>query len=129
MNGPHGPFFSTISLPQLSQNSFSGTSSAPGALRSGLAAKFSLVKSQLTCSTKIFLPLPAESSVASTIAATRDLGSATSFENTFSSSTVARTVMGNLSDVVIFFVTAFGSFFQGPKATVTGFVRVKLEHE
>src|SRR5258705_5253845 len=50
INGPQGPFRSTITRPQLSQNSSSATSSAPGALRSGLAAKFSLVKSQLNCS-------------------------------------------------------------------------------
>ena len=47
INGPHGPFRSTITRPQLSQNSSSATSSAPGALRSGFAAKFSFVKSQL----------------------------------------------------------------------------------
>src|SRR3984893_4233087 len=82
INGPHGPFFSTITLPQLSQNSSSGTSSAPGALRSGLAAKFSLVTSPLTCSPITFLPLPAESSTASLIAGTSPLASAISFAKT-----------------------------------------------
>src|SRR6266567_2027981 len=125
MNGPHGPFFSTISLPQLSQNSFSGTSSAPGALRSGLAAKFSFVKSQLTCSTVTFLPARCACSIVAVISFT----SATSFENSTTSSTVALTVIGNCNAFVTFFVTALGSFFQGPAATVTGFDRVKFEQE
>src|SRR5947209_1286087 len=56
INGPHGPFRSTIVRPQLSQASSSGASSTPGALRSGLAEKFSFVKSQLNCSTVTFLP-------------------------------------------------------------------------
>src|ERR1700761_6940998 len=54
MNGPHGPLRSTITRPQLSQNS-SCSSSCPSAVaRSGLAAKFSLVKSQLSASTVTF---------------------------------------------------------------------------
>src|ERR1700730_1202428 len=125
MNGPQGPFFSTITRPQLSQNSSSGTSSAPGALRSGFAAKFSFVKSQLNCSTVIFLPLPAASPIASTIS----LVVATSFEKSTSSSVTALTTIGNLNVVVIFFVTALGSFFHGPAATVIGFNLLKFEHE
>ena len=37
--------------------------------------------------------------------------------------------MGKCSALVIFFVTALGSFFHGPIATVTGFFLVKFEHE
>src|SRR5260370_30387071 len=62
MNGPHGPFRSTITSPQLSQNSSSATSSAPSALTSGFAAQFSSVKSQLKRSAVTFLPAPAPSS-------------------------------------------------------------------
>src|SRR5271168_4250570 len=112
MNGPHGPLRSTITRPQLSQNSSSGTSSAPGALRSGLAAKFSLVKSQLTGSTTIFLPLPCAwlTAVASSFA------SATSLAKSVTSSVTALTSIGNWNASVIFLVTAFESFFQGPAA-------------
>ncbi len=74
MKGPQGPFLSTIRRPQLSQNSSSGASSAPGALRSGLAAKFSLVKSQVTGSAVTFLP-------------TAFCARATAFANSFASAT------------------------------------------
>src|ERR1700760_3419801 len=125
MNGPHGPFRSTITRPQLSQNSSSATSSAPGALRSGFAAKFSLVKSQLTGSTVTFLPR----SAASAIAAAISFGSPTSFAYSVTSSVVAFTIKGNWNAFVTFFVTAFGSFFHGPAAIVNGFALVKLLHE
>src|ERR1700729_1379239 len=117
INGPHGPFRSTITRPQLSQNSCSGTSSAPGALRSGFAAKFSLVKSQLICSTITFLPARCACSIAALIS----FVSSTSFENSVTSSIIALTVIGKVNAVVIFFSTAFESFFHGPAATVTGF--------
>src|SRR3984957_14968467 len=121
MNGPHGPFRSTITRPQLSQNSSSGTSSAPGALRSGLAAKLSLVKSQLTGLTLPFLPLPCPSLTA----AANSFASATSFEKSVTSSVTAFTSIGKLNAVVTFFVTAFASFFHGPAATVIGFALEK----
>src|SRR5271154_3175411 len=117
MNGPQGPLRSTITRPQLSQNSSSGTSSAPGALRSGLAAKFSLVKSQLTGSTTIFLPLPC----ASLTATASSFASATCLTKSVTSSVTALTSIGKLKAVVIFLVTALGSFFHGPAATVIGF--------
>jgi hypothetical protein len=125
MKGPHGPLRNTITRPQLSQNSSSATSSAPGALRSGLAAKFSLVKSQLTGSTVTFFP----ASAASAIAAAISFASPTSFEYSITSSVVAFTTKGNANAFVIFFVTAFGSFFHGPAAIVIGFTFVKLLHE
>src|SRR5947209_20539697 len=125
MNGPQGPLRSTISLPQLSQNSFSGTSSAPGAERSGLAAKFSFVKSQLTCSTVIFLAARCAFSIAADISFT----SFTSCENSVTSSIIPFTVIGNCMSEVIFFTTLFWSFFQGPAGTVIGLVLVKLEQE
>src|ERR1700734_373477 len=90
INGPHGPFRSTITRPQLSQNSSSATSSAPGALRSGFAAKFSLVKSQLNASAVTFLPIV----IASLIAAVSSVASSVSFEYSITSSVVAFTVMG-----------------------------------
>src|SRR5580704_12081542 len=90
INGPHGPFRSTITRPQLSQNSSSATSSAPGALRSGFAAKFSLVKSQLNGSAVTFLPC----SIASLIAEVSSFASSVSFEYSITSSVVAFTVIG-----------------------------------
>src|ERR1700678_4640213 len=90
INGPHGPFRSTITRPQLSQNSSSATSSAPGALKSGLDAKFSLVKSQLKASAVTFLPIV----LASLIAAVNSFTSSVSFEYSITSSVVAFTVMG-----------------------------------
>src|SRR5580658_1608965 len=90
INGPQGPLRSTITRPQLSQNSSSATSSAPGALRSGFAAKFSLVKSQLTGSTVTFLPCSAASRIADVISFT----SSTSFEYSVTSSVVAFTIIG-----------------------------------
>src|ERR1700733_1386903 len=125
MNGPHGPLRSTITRPQLSQNSSSATSSPPGALRSGLAAKFSLVKSQLTGSTVTFFPC----SAASAIAAAISFASPTSFEYSITSSVVDFTINGNAKAFVTFFVTAFESFFQGPAAIVIGFTFVKLLQE
>src|SRR6201996_1576380 len=90
INGPHGPFRSTITRPQLSQNSSSATSSAPGALRSGLAAKFSFVKSQENGSAVIFFPC----SIASPIAAVSSFTSLVSFEYSITSSVIALTMMG-----------------------------------
>jgi hypothetical protein len=90
-----------------------------------LAAKFSLVKSQLTCSTVTFLPARCASSTAATIS----FASFTSCENSVTSSTIAFTVMGKLNAFTIFFTTALESFFHGPAATVTGFSLVKFEHE
>src|ERR1700677_1425072 len=125
INGPHGPLRSTITRPQLSQNSSSATSSAPGALRSGFAAKFSFVKSQLNGSAVTFLPAFA----ASSIAAANSFTFKVSFEYSITSSVVAFTIIGNENAVVIFLVTAFWSFFHGPAATVIGFTLVKLLHE
>src|SRR3984885_11292577 len=90
INGPHGPFRSTITRPQLSQNSSSATSSAPGALRSGFAAKFSLVKSQLNGSAVTFLPCV----IASSIAAVNSFASSVSLENSITSSVIALTMIG-----------------------------------
>src|SRR3984885_4405822 len=90
INGPQGPLRNTITRPQLSQNSSSATSSAPGALRSGFAAKFSLVKSQLNGSAFIFLPC----SMASLIAAVNSFASSVSLEYSMTSSVVALTVIG-----------------------------------
>src|SRR5882757_9261590 len=125
MNGPHGPFFRTIWRPQLSQNSSSGASSAPGALRSGLAAKFSFVKSQLKGSAIIFLPNLAASLIACVICLTSE----TSSEKFVTSSTIALMVIGKPNDAVTFLITALGSFFHGPAAIVIGLVLVKLLHE
>src|ERR1700727_2475321 len=122
INGPHGPLRSTIVRPQLSQASSSGASSAPGALKSGLAAKFSFVKSQLNCSAVTFLP----ASAASSTAATNSFAFKTSFEYSITSSVVAFTMIGNVNAVVTFFNTAFWSFFHGPAAIVIGFALEKL---
>src|SRR5580692_4633770 len=91
INGPHGPLRSTITRPQLSQNSSSATSSAPGALRSGLAAKFSLVKSQLNGSAVTFFP----ASAASFTAAASSFTFSVSLEYSITSSVVALTMIGN----------------------------------
>src|SRR5260370_33735564 len=114
LKGPHGPLRNTITRPQLSQNSSSATSSAPGADRSGLAAKFSLVKSQLTGSTVTFLPF----SAAALMAAAISLASATSLLKPVTSSVVALTVTGKFNALGDFFCNAFASFIQGPAATV-----------
>src|ERR1700679_3026832 len=122
INGPHGPFRSTITRPQLSQNSSSGTSSAPGALRSGFAAKFSLVKSQLTGSTVTFLLVPlATFRWASVTAAASAFASSPSLAKSVLSSVTAFSSIGKLNAAVIFFCTAFASFFHGAAATIIRF--------
>src|SRR3984885_7514003 len=106
INGPHGPFRSTIVRPQLSQNSSSCSAScASGEFKSGLAAKFSLVKSQLSGSTTSLFPCPAaacSATISSALSPTLVLDSVVS-------SFIAFTYIGNSKVSSTFFTAALGS--------------------
>src|ERR1700691_3877033 len=116
MYAPNGPRRSTITLPQFSQYSSAGTFCASPDCRSGLAAKCSFVKPQLTCSTVTLRPEPTAFSMAA-------FNSALSFTSTVvdSSFSVVLTSIGYLSFDSTLDRTFFGSFFQGAAATGTGF--------
>jgi hypothetical protein len=108
----------------LSQNSSSASSEPSLVARSGLAAKFSLVKSQLSASTVTFfhfgITLPSS--------ACSILGSKTAVFCSSPESSMPRSFMlgePNLSATLA--MTSFGDFFQAAALMAIGLVLVKLE--